>query len=351
MRPRSDHPNIHDAGLAIGLLSFRASTPLTLRTSDQMNHQSKTRTPMTTTSQHDTDRQIQYADPERADLELVMRAQQRIGIADFDVRDDDADQPCYAGEVGGEIEDIDDQRELRVGHRGLLRRIRLGRLTCVPPTMDSREAAIVPRPHHVRGNARVMPGVSHASGGYRLGRGGAPLAAAGPERRTKYAAARDGVRHGHQIRPPDRRPASPRSRPRPSAAAPPRSHHPPAPQPQGRMGAAPGARERAHHRRPDLAAVPGRRRRARACRSPRCRASSGSRSTRRCARPSAPPSSSIPCLALFPYTDPKLRDEDGSEALNPDNLVCRAIRAIKKEVPRGRRALRRRARSLYQPRP
>jgi porphobilinogen synthase len=42
---------------------------------------------------------------------------------------------------------------------------------------------------------------------------------------------------------------------------------------------------------------------------------------------------SIPCIALFPYTDPKLRDEAGSEALNPDNLVCRAIRAIKKEVP------------------
>jgi porphobilinogen synthase len=42
---------------------------------------------------------------------------------------------------------------------------------------------------------------------------------------------------------------------------------------------------------------------------------------------------SIPCLALFPYTDPALRDEAGSEALNPDNLVCRAIRAIKKEVP------------------
>ncbi len=41
----------------------------------------------------------------------------------------------------------------------------------------------------------------------------------------------------------------------------------------------------------------------------------------------------IPCLALFPYTDPALRDEDGGEALNPDNLVCRAIRAIKKEVP------------------
>jgi porphobilinogen synthase len=42
---------------------------------------------------------------------------------------------------------------------------------------------------------------------------------------------------------------------------------------------------------------------------------------------------SIPCIALFPYTDQKLRDEAGSEALNPDNLVCRAIRAIKKEVP------------------
>jgi porphobilinogen synthase len=41
----------------------------------------------------------------------------------------------------------------------------------------------------------------------------------------------------------------------------------------------------------------------------------------------------IPCIALFPYTDPQLRDEDGSEALNPDNLVCRAIRAIKREVP------------------
>ncbi len=41
----------------------------------------------------------------------------------------------------------------------------------------------------------------------------------------------------------------------------------------------------------------------------------------------------IPCLALFPYTEPSLRDADGSEALNPDNLVCRALRAIKKEVP------------------
>ncbi|HEX3937669.1 MAG TPA: porphobilinogen synthase [Xanthobacteraceae bacterium] len=41
----------------------------------------------------------------------------------------------------------------------------------------------------------------------------------------------------------------------------------------------------------------------------------------------------IPCIALFPYTDPGRRDDIGSEALNPDNLVCRAIRAIKQEVP------------------
>jgi porphobilinogen synthase len=41
----------------------------------------------------------------------------------------------------------------------------------------------------------------------------------------------------------------------------------------------------------------------------------------------------IPCIALFPYTDPGLRDDEGSEALNPDNLVCRAVRAIKTRCP------------------
>lgn len=41
----------------------------------------------------------------------------------------------------------------------------------------------------------------------------------------------------------------------------------------------------------------------------------------------------IPCIALFPYTDPSLRDEEGSEATNPNNLVCQAVRAIKKEFP------------------
>ena len=38
----------------------------------------------------------------------------------------------------------------------------------------------------------------------------------------------------------------------------------------------------------------------------------------------------IPALALFPFTDPKLRTDDAREAFNPDNLVCRATRAIKK---------------------
>ena len=41
----------------------------------------------------------------------------------------------------------------------------------------------------------------------------------------------------------------------------------------------------------------------------------------------------IPALALFPNTDPGLRNETGSEALNENNLVCRAVRAIVAEVP------------------
>ena len=41
----------------------------------------------------------------------------------------------------------------------------------------------------------------------------------------------------------------------------------------------------------------------------------------------------IPVLALFPFTDPDLRDPHGSEALRDGNLVCRACRAIKAEVP------------------
>lgn len=41
----------------------------------------------------------------------------------------------------------------------------------------------------------------------------------------------------------------------------------------------------------------------------------------------------IPCLALFPNTQAERRSDDGAEALNPDNLMCRAIRAIKDAVP------------------
>ncbi len=37
----------------------------------------------------------------------------------------------------------------------------------------------------------------------------------------------------------------------------------------------------------------------------------------------------IPCLALFPNTPASLRSDDGNEALNPDNLMCRAIKAIR----------------------
>jgi len=41
----------------------------------------------------------------------------------------------------------------------------------------------------------------------------------------------------------------------------------------------------------------------------------------------------IPALALFPNTARDLRTPDAREALNPDNLVCQAVRAIKKAVP------------------
>ncbi len=41
----------------------------------------------------------------------------------------------------------------------------------------------------------------------------------------------------------------------------------------------------------------------------------------------------IPAIALFPFTEASLRDPTGSESLNPDNLVCRACRAIKAAVP------------------
>ena len=41
----------------------------------------------------------------------------------------------------------------------------------------------------------------------------------------------------------------------------------------------------------------------------------------------------IPVIALFPNTPAEARSDDGQEALNPDNLICRATRAIKDAVP------------------
>ena len=38
----------------------------------------------------------------------------------------------------------------------------------------------------------------------------------------------------------------------------------------------------------------------------------------------------LPMVALFPYTNSKVKNKYGSEALNEDNLVCKAIRYIKK---------------------
>ncbi|MSP81225.1 MAG: porphobilinogen synthase [Rhodospirillales bacterium] len=41
----------------------------------------------------------------------------------------------------------------------------------------------------------------------------------------------------------------------------------------------------------------------------------------------------IPAIAVFPQVDDKLKTPDAGEALNPDNLVCRAVRALKKAHP------------------
>ncbi len=41
----------------------------------------------------------------------------------------------------------------------------------------------------------------------------------------------------------------------------------------------------------------------------------------------------IPAVALFPATPPDRKDAEGSEAANPENLICRAARALKREFP------------------
>ncbi len=41
----------------------------------------------------------------------------------------------------------------------------------------------------------------------------------------------------------------------------------------------------------------------------------------------------IPAIALFPATPPELKNPEGTEALNPDNLMCQAARLLKREFP------------------
>ena len=41
----------------------------------------------------------------------------------------------------------------------------------------------------------------------------------------------------------------------------------------------------------------------------------------------------IPAVAVFPATDPGKKNEEATEAVNPDNLVCRSVRAIKTACP------------------
>ena len=42
----------------------------------------------------------------------------------------------------------------------------------------------------------------------------------------------------------------------------------------------------------------------------------------------------IPMIALFPYTPNSKKDNKGSEALNPNNLICKSLRFVKKKFPR-----------------
>ena len=41
----------------------------------------------------------------------------------------------------------------------------------------------------------------------------------------------------------------------------------------------------------------------------------------------------IPAVALFPYIEKEIKDEKGTEALNSNNIICQAIKAIKKHTP------------------
>ena len=170
----------------------------------------------------------------------------------------------------------------------------------------------------------------------------------GPER-VQNTRRKRGVRHGDQIRPPDRGPPCP-GRGQGELRRASRSQHPPAPQPQGRMGAAAGARKRAHHRRPDLAAVPGRRNRHADAGGidARCRAALGRRGGARC-RARRRAEHPLPrAVSLYRPETPRRGRQRGAQSGQP------RVPRNPRDQERGaadRRALRRRARPLYQPRP
>jgi porphobilinogen synthase len=54
----------------------------------------------------------------------------------------------------------------------------------------------------------------------------------------------------------------------------------------------------------------------------------------------------IPAIAIFPYIDAERKDPEGSAAVDPDGLVCRAVKAMKDAAP----DVRRRARSVHRAR-
>ena len=85
--------------------------------------------------------------------------------------------------------------------------------------------------------------------------------------------------------------------------------------------------------RPHLALVHLRRARAARSRSRRFRASAAGRSTGWRTRRGKRATSAFPASRCSPTRPANLRSEDAREALNPDNLICRAIKAIKDAVP------------------
>ena len=155
--------------------------------------------------------------------------------------------------------------------------------------------------------------------------------------------------HGDQIRASDRnaRRAAAADRPRRHLARP---RDPPAPQPQGRMGAAAGARKRAHHRRSDLAAVRGRRQQqARAGRLDARRRAPQRRSggARRRARGEA--RHPLHRAVSLHRAVAARRDRHRGAQRRQSGLPGGA--RDQEGISRSRRALRRGARSLHQPRP